>query len=126
MNFTWGMNESIALASIEDAVSLLDRLDEQARGKGMIVQATHENGCTLAIGVGLDESVLTFFDGHGQPWVSVGERDREDYLTFEFGGDISEMMGAKAVPVDKARAAVRDFFKSGERPALINWEKEWA
>jgi len=92
----------------------------------MIVQVLHPNGRTLAIGVGREESVLTYFDENGSSFTSVGDRDREDYLVFEFGGDISEMMGAKAVSESKAREVARVFFEKGEPSTVIEWEKEWA
>ncbi|MGK3969859.1 Imm1 family immunity protein [Sorangium sp. So ce118] len=126
MILTWGINQQALVDSIQEFDALLDQLAEQARGHGVVVQVAHSSGNTLAIGLGREESVLTYFDQQGTSFTSVGEREREDYLTFEFSGDISEMMGAKAVPASKAREAARMFFLDGAPPAIIEWEQECA
>lgn len=126
MLLTWGIDQSAEVSTVEELDELLDHLATQARDQGMIVQAATCSGRTLAIGLGREESVLTYFDDNGDSFTSVGVRDREDYLSFEFGGDISEFLGAKAVPESAARAAAREFFKEGKRPELVQWEKEWA
>src|SRR5258708_1136601 len=125
MKLTWGNGSSATVSSVEEFDTLLDALAKQAEGQGLIVQPGHANGRTLAIVLGRTESVLTYFDENSNSFTSVGDRSREDYLSFEFGGDISEMMGAKAVPEGKARAAARQFFESGELSKLLEWEKEW-
>ncbi|WP_437837718.1 Imm1 family immunity protein [Sorangium sp. So ce1153] len=126
MLLTWGKNQHVQVKSVRELDAILDQLAEQAKDYGMIVQATHLNGSVLALGLGREETVLTFFDQHGKSFTSVGDRNREDYLAFEFGGDVSEMMGAKAVPISAARSAARAFFECGEIPEQINWEQEWS
>lgn len=126
MLVSWGVDASFEVETVDDLDRLLDTLDAECAGHGMIVQLTHPCGATLAVGLGHNESVLTYFDETGGSFSSVGDRNRDDYLAFEFGGDISEMMGAKAVPTIIARSVVRDFFEQGTRSAAIEWEKEWA
>jgi hypothetical protein len=122
----WGIDRTVEVASQDEFSSLLDKLADEARARGMIVQAIHNNGRTLAIGVGREVSVLTFFDGLGHSFTSVGNRQREDYLNFDFGGEVSELMGAKAVPIALARSAAKEFFDTGSRPGCLEWEREWA
>lgn len=126
MTLIWGINQRAEVGSVEELDALLDRLAEQASEHGVIVQAKHPSGTILAIGLGRAESVLTYFDRQGTSFTSVGDRERDDYLAFEFGGDVSEMMGAKAIPIHEAREAVRLFFDDGEPPSLVEWEQEWA
>jgi hypothetical protein len=126
MLVTWGVDNAAEITTGKEFEDLLDALTVQCSGYGMIVQITHPNGSTLAIGLGREESVLTYFDGQGSSFTSVGDRDREDYLAFEFEGDVSEMMGAKAVSELTARAAAREFSETGKLPQNVEWEKEWA
>jgi len=84
MKLTWGDGHSISVSPVEEFDALLDALATQAEGQGMIVQAVRANGRMLAIGVGRPESVQTYFDEDGNSFASVGDRCREDYVTFEW------------------------------------------
>jgi hypothetical protein len=125
MLLSWGIDESSEVGSLEELDRQLDKIAEETVGKGRLVQASGSHRRTLVVGVGLDESVMIYFDEYGCSFVGVGDRTREDYLDFEFAGELSELMGAQAVPQAVARAASRQFFLNGERPDVVEWEREW-
>lgn len=123
MKARWGEAEEEHISKIEELDSLLNLLDE--RQAPLIVELVHEDGSTMAIGVGADQSVLTFFDENNQSWAGIGDRSRDDeVLVFEFCGEPSEIPAEMALPPSVTRAAARSFFESGRRPDGIDWERD--
>jgi hypothetical protein len=114
--------------SESQAEALLDRLDERAAaaGKPFTVSATHpETGLTLAITVGAPRSLVTFHDGGERAWAAAGspfEAPAESQaFVFYFAGDYGEAAWQDTVTADEARQAFREFFRTGQRPASLDW-----
>ena len=120
MRARWGEAEEEYISKVEELDSLLNLLDE--RKVPLIVELVHEDGSTMAVGVGAAQSVLTFFDKNNQSWAGIGDRGRDDVvLVFEFCGEPSEIPAEMALPPSVMRAAARSFFESGRRPDGIDW-----
>jgi hypothetical protein len=124
MKVKWGDDEARDVTTIAELDALLDRLSHLERPT--IVELFHEKGTTLAIGVGLGDSVVVFFGNDGSSWTAAGNLERKgDSLVFDFCGEPSEFLPTMALACAVARAAVRSFFESGERPNDVVWQGDW-
>src|SRR5262245_15617431 len=109
---SWDSNEEL-LDSVDGARQRLDQLHEQYRNREptLVTVERADSGDTLSIGLGAMLSVLTFVRGDGNPpyYTSAGGRDVDEFISFLFGGESSEYPLRAAVPIEAARAAIREF-----------------
>jgi hypothetical protein len=80
---------------------------------------------TLVVGLGHDESVLTFVQSDGKSFHSLGDPSRTGRLRFWCRDQIDEFMEEMAVPEKDAVNATFQFLASGGKPSIIRWEADW-
>lgn len=125
----WGKSESTSVVeSIEELEALLDRLHlDAAKGEPILVTVERvQDGDSLTIGVGREMSVLNFVSSDGDPpyFISRGDNNDDDQTVhFYFMGSWSEFPLKNTVPLERARAAIRHFWKTGVRDPTIGWEE---
>ena len=121
----WGGEEEREVSSLDELEGLLDAIDRE--GTAILVELEHDTGSSLAVGVGYRESVLSFGDGQGNFYTSVGDKRRRDPgVEFQFGGQESEFYSAMLIPCTDARAAARTFFVGGGMPNNVTWDRDLA
>jgi hypothetical protein len=92
---------------------------------GVLIEA--DNGNTITMVVGGNETVLSFDHGHRNPpyYASKGASDADApimtcLLTFQHH---TEFRRKYVISVDDGAKAVRQFLDSGELPTCIKWEE---
>jgi hypothetical protein len=100
---------------------------DEVRGEGQptMVFLEHDNGCSLVVGIGASQSVMTFADEFERTYHSVGDKTRTGMLLFRCRGQLDEFFEEMAVPEKAAIAAAWDFVETGNRPPGIEWEADW-
>jgi hypothetical protein len=79
----------------------------------------------LGIGLGAEDSVLVYSAG---AWSGAGGHSRgarsgdTREVGFRFGTATNEYLGWMLIPKAQAFAAAKEFFRTGERPACVEWE----
>jgi len=128
MKMNWGIDETSTASSIGELDELIDRLDVRASSSGVpiMVEILHKNGRLLAVGLGREESVVSFFEREMRPsYTSTVDPERDGTITFEYAGEPSEFWLGMAIPIAAAREAIRQFARDGDRPTNILWDKDW-
>jgi hypothetical protein len=114
--------------SINELDLVLDELHaEFSRGEPvLVVLELSETGDSLAIGLGRDESVLSYVPGDKNPpyFTSTSEKDIGGTLVFRFMGDCSEFPLRNTVPIKATREAVRYFWRTGRLTTELKWEED--
>ncbi|MDB4937482.1 MAG: Immunity protein Imm1 [Labilithrix sp.] len=123
----WGCEaEAVSVHSIEELDALLDHLDSLARATApFLVVLVSDEGSSLTIGVGREESVAEFSDGsdEGASFASIPDPTRTGApLVFELDGEPNEMLAELATPAEATREAARYFFANGGRDPALRWE----
>lgn len=123
-SLNWEQNE-VAVGSVQELDALLDRLTVEAEEADLpfVVALAREDGSTLSIGLGTEESVANYVSGSFDPpyYVSRGDPDRAEPVKFVFSGEMTEYPPWSAIPVEAARAAMRHFFETGELSPDVDW-----
>ena len=122
-SLTWERNE-VAVGSVQELDALLDRLTVEAEADlPFVVALAREDGSTLSIGLGSEESVANYVSGSFDPpyYVSRGDPDRAEPVKFVFSGEMTEYPPWSAIPVEDAREAMRHFFTTGELLPRLDW-----
>lgn len=120
-------NSTFYVRNVQELDSVLDTIHAQNRTVPIITTLeSPENGDSLAIGLGAEESVLSFVAGDGDPpyLASRGDNASSEPIVFQFMGDWSEFPGKCAISLDAARAAMREFFSTGKLSDDIVWIEE--
>jgi hypothetical protein len=121
----WGEDDGAWVSSVQELDWLLDDLARTAADKPFVVELISHEGDSMSVGLGSEESVLSWVSADGNPpyYASRGNREAEGTVAFFYGGSWSEFPKWSAVPMAEARAVMRQFFQTGERPASIDWEE---
>lgn len=119
----WTDDSGAWVTSVQELDSLLDDLTQAARAKPFMAELTSNAGDSLAIGLGLDESVASWVSAGGAPpyFASEGDPEADGMIVFFYRGHWSEFPRSSAVPTERAREVLRDFFRHGRRPANFRW-----
>jgi Immunity protein Imm1 len=118
----WAQSE-VAVGSVQELDALLDRLTVEAENdRPFMVALAREDGSSLSIGLGSDESVASYVSGSYDPpyYVSRGDPDRAEPIVFH-SGEMTEFPPWSAIPLEDARQAMRHFFETGELSPGIDW-----
>jgi hypothetical protein len=119
-------NKEVVVNSVEEMDKLLDDLTGQAKETlPFTVTLAYKDGSLLSIGVGRDETSLSYMDATFDPpyFASLGDKNRQEPIEFIFGGEMTELEPTSAIPVKDAREAMRDFYKTGELSPKIKWQE---
>lgn len=112
--------------NVSGAEALRDLLWELRAGSApVMVFLERDDGRMMVLGVGRDESILTYVDEGGRTYHSVGDLQRGGTMVFMCRNQPDEFMSEMAVSESSAMAAAELFFLSGERPENITWEPDW-
>ena len=122
----WDASPETTVHTIEDIDRLLDRHQQDCTAAPVL--ATVElpsSGDSLSIGLGRAESVLNFVSGSGDPpyWSSVGEREEDEAVSFNFMGEHSEIPLRHLIPMGVARQSLRYFAQTGKLSHKVTWEE---
>lgn len=111
--------------SPEQGVDLFDRLHRAFAGAPTLVNfGPVGSGQVLSIGAGRPQSVLAFQASLDPPYyASRGDQAHEGDIWFIVGGENTQFPARSAIPVDKARRALADYLRDGERPEAIDWDE---
>lgn len=115
------MGES-GVALVDSAAALdrlLDELAEQASAKPFMAELISPAGDSLALGLGREQSVLSWVSASQDPpyFASEGDRDAVGTVVFFYRGDWSEFPCWSAVPAATARKTMREFFMTRKLPS---------
>jgi hypothetical protein len=97
----------------------------RASGQPTMLFLEADNGKTLVVGLGHEESVLTFVEPDGGSFHSRGDTEREGFLSFLCRDQVDEFMAEMAVPEGDAVVAAEAFVETAERPPGVTWEADW-
>jgi hypothetical protein len=127
-----GRGYDIYPATEEELVSGLLDMDAKFRKEGeprlavLFFEPERKDTARLSIGLGEDESTLTFDTGdlNDAGAYSKGARagDKAE-VGYAYGDGYSEFYASTLVPKQTAIAAAREFFRTGRRPATVQWEE---
>lgn len=124
---TW-TGEHRSAPTVEAVDEILDQVHAEhfERDPQVVTVEVDATGDTLAIGLGRDRSALNYVSASGDPpyFTSVGESDEPGYITFRFGGDLSELPLRHSVPTTTAREVMRHFCRTGTLSPAIRWEED--
>jgi Immunity protein Imm1 len=122
-SLNWAQSE-VAVGSVQELDALLDRLTVEAQNdRPFMVALAREDGSTLSIGLGSDESVASSVSGSWDPpyYISRGDPGRAEPIAFHYSGEMTEFPPWSAIPVEDAREAMRHFFTTGELSPKVDW-----
>ncbi|HEV3163475.1 MAG TPA: Imm1 family immunity protein [Isosphaeraceae bacterium] len=125
LRIEWEENGRADVASVEEVDRLLDDLAEQASERPFIAELISSAGDSLAIGLGREESILSWVQASGDPpyYASKGDPDSQGLVVFFYRGHWSEFPRSFVVAIAAARKAMRLFFETGQRPTNVEWEE---
>ena len=105
----------------------LDELIHEVRGQKVptMVFLEHDCGTTLVFGVGAGESILTYVDGEGRTFHSIGDVNRSGVLKFWCRDQPDDFLAEMAIPEAVAIDAAHRYREGGTRPENVEWEADW-
>jgi hypothetical protein len=112
-----------------ELAEILDEIDAEARrGEPIIVELIADSGLSLGVGLGAPQSILQINMSSPRPpyYESVAGSQSvamDEGQVFYFQGHPIEAPPEALVSKEIARAAVRLFFETGERPTNLEWRE---
>jgi hypothetical protein len=111
---------------LEEAVDEIAR-GARAMGHRHLVEFRAENGNTLSIALGGEETVVIFGCPHNDPpyYTLRGTDTTLDPLfdCHSFGQHVVELPRWFVIPIEEGKRAIRAFAASGERPQWGSWDE---
>lgn len=126
-NVKWNKGErnNKFVSSEVELVDLIERLDTSAKNDSypITVEVRVGEGSVLSVVVGLEISVLHFYDEKKEPqyFVSMGEESIDEWVGFFMQDHFSEMPRKYFIPSPLAMEAIKEYYRSGQKPPNINW-----
>lgn len=122
----WGSGEKqkSRLQTVEQLDELLDRLQQEAAStQPFIVELVVSDVGSLGMGLGLDDTVLSYTPASlNPPYLrSAGASEHGNDLTFFYNGDWTEFPRESAIPVGQGREAMRVFLEQGVLSNEVKW-----
>jgi hypothetical protein len=120
------IRDTIEFESIEQLDEILDQLSEKSKEKPCLVDVIIPSGDSLAIGLGAEDSLLSFVSSSGDPpyFISKGEsNDTENTVVFYWNEEWSEFPKSSLISIESARCAIREFVRTGKLSDEIIWEE---
>lgn len=119
-----GPEDRSTVESVAQLDELLDDLQHKAAAnQALIAELVVPEVGTLAIGLGLDETVLSYVPASGDPPYlrTAGPTEHGSDLVFFYLGEWTEFPREQAVSLSQGRAAMREFFQKGELSSQVKW-----
>lgn len=116
--------------SEQDLLDHLAAVDASARKDGepliatLYFDADADDTPFLSLALGADESLLVYSSGKWNDEDGFGKGPRTDDTTvveFRYGTTVNEYLGWMLVPKQTAYAAAQEFFRTGQRPTVVEW-----
>jgi hypothetical protein len=126
-NVAWTDDQSTQVQSADEMRQLLGRLQSEARAAGerpFMAEVTLDAIGSLALGIGLDVSILVYTGWEGAPpyLISRGRPGATNNIVFYYMGEWSEYPGTAEVAFDVALDAICEFVDTGAVPTWIDWD----
>lgn len=109
-----------SLAELDSVVAEVSALAKPAM---LFLEAA--DGRMLVVGIGGEESVLTFVESDGTTFHSVGDVERPGVLQFWCRDQVDDFLAEMAVSAEQALEATRQFLATGRIPDSVQWEPDW-
>jgi hypothetical protein len=85
----------------------------------------HEVGSTLIVGIGANETVLTFVESDSTSFHSIGDKERVGVLKFWCRDQVDDFLAEMAIPTTSGIDAAKYFLAKGQKPQNVTWEPDW-
>jgi hypothetical protein len=127
-----GLGYELRPATEEELVRGLTEIDDRFRAAGepriamILADPDSENPPGLSMGLGGDEYVLVFDEGHdsGEGAYSRGPHKGDDSeVWFAYGDSDTEYQRWMLVDRGTTFEAAREFFRTGRRPQNVEWQE---
>jgi len=104
---------------------LLDRLTSTARPDFPISVRLQAHGCEVDVLLGLPESFVNITEVAARRYyITVGDLYIDDVVSFYLlGQHHTEFERRHLVPLGIARSVFREFFQTGRRSTIVEWEE---
>jgi hypothetical protein len=114
----------------ETTIATREDLDEVTRaimqsGEPTMLFMENDVGETLVVGLGRQESVLTFVEPDGTSFHSLGDPTRSGTIPFWCRSQLDDFLTEMAVPEALAKEAASEFLVNDGRPRGVQWEADW-
>jgi Immunity protein Imm1 len=115
----------VEVFSVEELDSIVDRAHAESRTEPSVLELVLESGDTMSIGIGREITVLSSVASSMDPpyFASLGDASANGFVSFMYGGHVTEFPMSQAIPMSVARAALRDFYVSGGLSDAIEWQQ---
>jgi hypothetical protein len=127
MTLIWGEHHERTISSLAELDQTLDAIHaEFAPAKmGMLAELYAEDGSSLTMGLGRDQTVVTYAGPDGMPpyYLSEGDPLETGLVRFHISNQDSEFPRSALVSASRAREAMRTFFRTGRLPPEIKWNE---
>jgi hypothetical protein len=123
MKAYWSEGKFESLQAPEDLEAVIAAVRQMDEPTMLFLE--HESGLCLVLGLGQDESVLTFAEPGGISFHSLGNAERGGTMSFMCNGELDAFANEMAIPESVAMESARIFFATGIRPENVVWESDW-
>jgi hypothetical protein len=113
--------------SSEELEKVLNEIDMVHRAnRPVMVNVVSQSGEVLTIGLGADQSVLSYMPANGEPpyLSSVGNDQSGGTIVFSYFGDWTEIPRTSLIATPIARQVLRHFVNTGELSNIVTWNDE--
>ena len=113
------------VSTVQELDRLLDELTMEGSDAPFMVDLLSPSGDSLSVGLGRGKSVLSGYRPTGilPYYASTGTIDVAGTIWFDYRGSPSEFPMWSAIPIIDARAAIGEFFQTGQRPKTVEWQE---
>jgi hypothetical protein len=118
----WREHET-TIATREDLDQIIRAIMQS--GEPTMLFMENDTGEMLVVGLGRQESVLTFVEPDGTSLHSLGDATRSGTIQFWCRSQLDDFLAEMAVPEALAREAASEFLVNGGRPCGVQWEADW-
>ena len=115
----------IAVSALAQLDRALDMITAQCPPDKPVIVEIRAHGHTIGLGLGVSESFVQITESDDPPYtITVGRSAAEGHVPFLFHGEHDpEIPRRNLVPLSTARAIVRQFVTTAQRPSITAWEE---
>ena len=119
-------NPAVMIETIFELDQALRKAELSCSAERPIIVSLYAHGHQLEIGLGSRDSFVSFQrckPATGPSLITIGDARADHGAVFFFlGGRSTEIPRRNLLPATKAREILREFFETGVRPAIVEWE----